>query len=168
MKHQMIPLLLISAALSTGCRYGEVLAFGGGGKASLPSSGTDTGSSGSNPDTGPIDTAEPLDGGAPSILIIQTSIEDYPDISWVVELTITYTDPEGDVDGGSVEMFTEIEGQEPMEISIPIDGSQAINDSEDGSVFLAIAVNDGNVSGNIGVVLVDAAGQQSEPYDLSL
>ena len=168
MTRHTIPLLLIAAALSSGCRYGEVLAFGGGGKAS----GTDTSASGPNTgdDTGGPgdDTSNPSSGTAPSILNLQTSLEEYPDISWVVELTLTYTDPDDDVDGGSVEITALIDGQDPLEITVPIDGSQAIHDPDDGTVFLAVAVNDGNVTGSVSVVLLDSAGLESDPYDQPL
>jgi len=104
-------------------------------------------------------------GSPPTILNINTSIEEYPDISWVVEMTVTYTDPDNDVDGGSVSVMAMIDGQDPEEISFPIDGSQAIDDPEDGTVFMALMVNNGSVSGTLSVVLSDSAGQMSEPFD---
>jgi hypothetical protein len=167
MTRQTIPLLLIAAALSSGCRYGEILAFGGGGKPLATD--TDGGSStGDDTGTPTNDTGEPSWGTAPSILNLQTSLEEYPDISWVVELTVTYTDPDDDVDGGKVELTALLDGQDPMEITVPIDGSQAIHDPDDGTVFVALRVNDGDVSGSLSVVLVDSAGLKSEPYDQPL
>ncbi len=171
MTRNTIPLLALAALLTTGCRYGEVLAFGGGGKAL----GDDTGST-SGPSNPGDDTSMPMDdtgfdpgGGAPpSILAVDTNIEEYPDISWVVEVTITYTDPDGDVDGGRVDLLASIDGQEPLESSVPIDGSQAIHDPEDGTVFLAVAVNNGSVSGLLSLSLSDAAGLVSEPYEQPL
>ena len=111
---------------------------------------------------------DPSGGAPPSILAVDTNIEEYPDISWVVEVTITYTDPDGDVDGGRVDLLASIDGQEPLESSVPIDGSQAIHDPEDGTVFLAVAVNNGSVSGLLSLSLSDAAGLVSEPYEQPL
>jgi len=167
MTRQTIPLLLIAAALSSGCRYGEVLAFGGGGK---PADTDTAGGSSTGDDTGTPtdDTGDTPWGAAPSILNLQTDVEEYPDISWVVELTVTYTDPDDDVEGGAVELTALIDGQDPMEITVPIDGSQAIHDRDDGTIFLAVAVNDGDVSGSLTVVLVDSAGLKSEPYEQAL
>ena len=168
MTRHTIPLLILAAGLTTGCRYGEVLAFGGGGKAYSE----DTGGSSGNPTD---DTAGPMDatgdfpmGSPPSILNVATSVEEYPDISWVVEVTITYTDPDDDVDGGNIEVIALIDGQDPLEVSVPIDGSQAINDPDEGTVFMAVAVNNGDVSGSLSLSLVDSAGLMSEPYDQPL
>ncbi len=168
MTRHNIPLLALAALLTTGCRYGEVLAFGGGGKSLEADTGSDGTADGD--DTGmPVDDTGGVPGGSPpSILNVSTSIEDYPDISWVAELTVTFTDPDGDVDGGSVEILAELDGQDPLELSVAIDGSQAIYDSDEGTIFLAMSVNDGDVSGYLTLVLEDASGLMSEPYDLSL
>jgi hypothetical protein len=170
MTRPIFPLLILAAVLNTGCRYGEVLAFGGGGKAPSRDTGNTGGNGNPTDDTGmPMDdTAMGPLGSPPSVLNISTTVEDYPDISWVVEVTLTYTDPDGDVDGGSVELLAAIDGQDPMDITVPIDGSQAINDQEAGTVFLAFAVGGGDISGNLSVSLVDAAGLMSEPYDQPL
>jgi hypothetical protein len=171
MTRHIIPLLALVAVLTTGCRYGEVLAFGGGGKGLGPDTGGDGGTSTDGDDTAfpPDDSGMGPTGSPPSILNVSTSVEDYPDIGWVAELTITYTDPDGDVDGGKVDIVADLDGQdEILDISVPIDGSQAIDDAEEGTVFLALQVNDGDVSGSMTLQLMDAADNSSEPYDLPL
>jgi len=169
MTRQTFALLALGATLTSGCRYGEVLAFAGGGKATQEDTGNGGSPSPSDDTSGPTDDSGHSPGGsAPAILNVEISLEEYPDISWVAEFTLTYTDADDDVNGGKVEIDAELDGEDPVSFKVPIDGSQAIHDADDGTVFLAVSVNNGSVSGDVSVVLVDAAGMVSDPYDISL
>jgi len=104
----------------------------------------------------------------PVLLDVRTSIEDYPDIGWVMEVTLTYTDPNQDVDGGLVMLDATLDEAAPEQFQIPIDGSQAIHDADDGTVFLAIQVSDAATSGTLSVTLVDANGHHSNTLTVTI
>jgi hypothetical protein len=120
---------------------------------------TDTGESDTDADTSP-----------PTILDVSVSVEDYPGTTtgWAMELSLTYTDPDNDIDGGEVVVDLVLEGSEPQSLSVPIDGAQAVHREEDGTVFMAVEVPDSSVQGTVIVVLQDANGNRSESFELDL
>ncbi len=168
----------LAAMALTGCRYGEKMMWAGGG-APMQDTGSDgvTPGGGGDGDTG-LDTDNPPDGpggdtgnsGAtqpPTVLDLQISVEEYPDIGWVAEMELTYTDPDDDISGGKVLLDVEIEGSEPESFTLAIDDAEAVHNESNGTVFFALSVPQSNVSGSVNVVLEDANGNQSEPYPAS-
>jgi hypothetical protein len=168
-RHLMI--WLLAALALSGCRYGEKMLMAGGGTPVSEDTGSDSVTPNGGDTGGPIDDDTGPSGNSgvpPSVLDVDVSVEEYPDIGWVIEVTLTYADPDQDVEGGLVVLDVALDDVEPAQLQIPIDGSQAIHDAEDGTVFLAVQIPDSNASGNMTVFLQDANGNRSDPFEVNV
>jgi hypothetical protein len=157
----------------TACRYGEKAMWAGGGVPLSEDTGINQVTPPGNDTGGPIDDTGGGGGNAttpPTILDVAASVEDYPGTTtgWAMEVTLTYTDPDNDIDGGEVVVDVVLEGAEPQSLTVPIDGAQAVHREEEGTVFMAVEVPDSSVQGSVIVVLQDANGNRSEPFELDL
>ncbi len=160
--------LSIGILLATGCKRGEELLPWGGGGTENPintTGGTDDTASPEGDDTGyPPD---PPGGGEPPVLLeVEASFDDYPNVGWVIETRMTFTDVDNDVDGGKVLLSVALEGEEPEEQIIAIDGTGAIHMADQGQVFFAIEVANDSVEVLMDVALEDRAGNMSNQLNI--
>ena len=176
-----LPLICMLAAMAlTGCRYGEKIMWAGGGAPMQDTGstgvtpgddggdGSDTGGSGYPPAGSDTGGGGPGDTQPPTVLDLQVSVEEYPDIGWVAEMELTYIDPDDDIDGGRVLLNIELDGSDPESFVLAIDDAEAVHNSSDGTVFFALEVPDSGVSGSVSAILEDANGNRSEPYGATL
>jgi hypothetical protein len=143
--------------LALGCQANEwAPTFGAGGSQENASEGGDEGSW--------LDTAE--DWGesdeefAPVITEFRAAFEYYPTIGWVMEVSVGYSDQDGDLSGGFVHLTMKEEGGEDFEQVVPIDGQSAF--IEKASVNFAVDQVDTDLSYDLEVYLEDEAGNASD------
>jgi hypothetical protein len=145
-----------------GCRYGEQMVFATGGEKNNISTGDKDDDETVWDDTGAPadDTAGQGLGGEPPVLHdLDASVDEYPDIGWVVEVVASYSDADDDLDGGKVLVIAVLDGAEAEEQWISIDGSDARIDfdagtvefvlggvTEETTVLLTVALKDQNLN----------------------
>ena len=153
----------VAAALG-GCRYGQTAAFATGGTPNSDDDDGGGGGGGGDGDGGPSgdDTAAPSTGGDPPVLHnVDAQFDEYPNIGWVVEIVASYTDADGDVDGGKIYMLAEVDDQPPDEKWVTIDGVEAFVDPDAGTVFYAVEVAGDDVNVFLTIALKDLANNLS-------
>ena len=108
------------------------------------------------------DTGGPVfgDADAPVITELSAVFEYYPTIGWVIECEATYTDPDTDLEGGTVHMTLASQDGGKNANSYVIDGELVYID--DGSVIWAIDGVETSSVYTLTVNLEDVAGHWSE------
>ena len=150
---RLASILWFAAALA-GCASEEGGTFGSGGSSydygsddTATSGGDDTGSE-SNPD-------------APVITAMRAGFEDYPNIGFLLEIGISYTDANDDVDGGQLILGFEDEASgDGSEFTTDIGGEFAYIDSS-GEIILAVDGVDSGLDYTVTAVIRDVAGNSS-------
>ena len=104
----------------------------------------------------------------PQLLGVDLEVEEYPEISWVLEVEVHFVDSDQDVDGGSLELYAALNGEDTVHHVLPIDGIQALVRPDRGTVFTAIMISGRDVWGTVDVILVDRAGNYSDVLHGSL
>ena len=134
-----------------------LLACGTESSLTFPGGGSSTG-----PDDPADDTGGTEFGGADAPVITELSavFEYYPTIGWVIECEATYTDPDADLEGGTVHMTLEEHGGSELSQSVLIDGKFVYID--DASVTWAINGVETSSTYTLTVNLEDQAGHWSE------
>ncbi len=139
----------------TACTLGSDPAFPGGGSA------WSTDDSGSADDSGEV-----VGDGSPVIDGVDYDWEDYPnsESGWLLNVYITYTDAEDDLEGGQAMLWL---GEQQLTLMIDSDAStrEAVID-DDGRVFFALDTDQDDYE--FQVKLKDAAGNGSEKVDFSV
>ena len=129
-------------------------AFGSGGSsADIGNTESDTGADGG--DSGVSD------GVSPTITSLSASFEKYPNIGMVLEVSAAYTDPQDDVDGGTVTMSYSEKDGEAEEMELSIDGSESWIDTDEGTVVFALSGIDTGTTYVVTVQLTDSSGNSS-------
>jgi hypothetical protein len=117
--------------------------------------GTDTGSS---PDTDEPDPEPHPDG--PIILSVDAQWDEYPDFGSVIEVTIHYSDPDLDMDGGHVLGHAAF-STDVHELNLHIDGIHVLHNPVAGELFFAI-IAERDETTTLLLWLKDQAGHISE------
>jgi hypothetical protein len=105
------------------------------------------------------DASPPIDPDAPVISELEAQLETWPDIGEVLVIQMSVVDAQDDILGGTVLVSIDT-GDDPLEVTAPIDGSQATY--EDGSLWLAIGIGEIEPGTVVTAQVEDAGGHLSE------
>jgi len=111
-------------------------------------------------------------GNAPEITSLNVIFDDYASLGEVLRVEVEYTDADEDVfdsesgEGGQVLIDVTGESDEPQEVTADIGSassgsSDAFVDPDSGAVVVVLGSIDSQVSYDLGVILVDMAGNES-------
>lgn len=134
--------LVAVAAVAAGCKGVDVPTFKGGG-----ADGTFEITQGFDTDTAGDSGTTVVDEDAPVIEDVSVAFEDYPGVGDVIEMQITWSDAQDDMEGGRV--FYNVTGDqydnEPFTLDVVLDSdvsgaaNEAYIDSDTGKIILALA-----------------------------
>lgn len=153
--------------LTTGCQREETTGgMAGGGSSNEINQGSNSdGDSDGGDDTGGY-------GSAPSIETAEAMWNENSDGYWQILCSMTYSDTDGDIEGGKVGVTALIDGTGTPEQWFMIDGNEALHDAEASLIDVTILFDQVDVDpGDAGVELVlrlkDAALNVSSEYPVT-
>ena len=136
--------------LTASCdREDDLGGMAGGGTSNEINQGSNSDADGGGDDTGDY-------GAAPSIESAEAMWNENSDGYWQILCSMTYSDADGDIDGGKVGVSALIDGTATTEQWFMIDGNEALHDEEASLIDLTILFEDEGIdpdSGDVELVL---------------